>query len=160
MCGLAFSGKSTLARKIAEHIGGKRIAFDELWVEKDEEKTIPKDVNGWRLVRKIAQEEVRKSLGMGVSVVYDDTNARFEHREEIRNIAKEVGADSTVIFLNTHLKVIRKREEANRTLGERHEVEPENFQKVLEQLEPPHPDEKVLEFTPETNLETFLQKFH
>lgn len=30
---LAFSGKSTLARKIAERTGSRLIAFDKLWVE-------------------------------------------------------------------------------------------------------------------------------
>lgn len=35
MRGLAFAGKSTLARKIAEYTGSKVIAFDKLWVEKD-----------------------------------------------------------------------------------------------------------------------------
>lgn len=38
MCGLAFSGKSTLARKIAEHTNSKLIAFDKLWVEKDKDQ--------------------------------------------------------------------------------------------------------------------------
>ena len=62
MCGIAFSGKSTLARKIAEHTGSKRIAFDELWVEKDKDKPMPKDADGWKYIRKVAQDEVLKSL--------------------------------------------------------------------------------------------------
>lgn len=58
MCGLAFSGKSTLARKIAEHTGSKRIAFDELWVEKDKEQPVPKSDEGWRFIRKVGQNVV------------------------------------------------------------------------------------------------------
>ena len=46
MCGLAFSGKSTLARKIAEHTNSKLIAFDKLWVEKDKDQPVPKGVEG------------------------------------------------------------------------------------------------------------------
>ena len=46
MCGLAFSGKSTLARKIAEHTKSKLIAFDKLWVEKDKDQPVPKGVEG------------------------------------------------------------------------------------------------------------------
>ena len=42
MCGLAFSGKSTLARQIAQQIGCKLIAFDKLWVIKDKENPVPK----------------------------------------------------------------------------------------------------------------------
>ena len=50
MCGLAFSGKSTLARKIAERTGNTLIAFDKVWVQKDKEKSVPKNEEGWRYI--------------------------------------------------------------------------------------------------------------
>lgn len=158
MCGLAFSGKSTLARKIAEHTKSKLIAFDRLWVEKDKDQSVPKGVEGWRFIRKVAQDEVTKALQEGSSVVYDDNNIRFEHREELREIARRLGAEDVVIYLNTPLELIREREAANRVTGDRHEVEPVNFQTVLEQLEPPIQNENVLEFKPNTNVEEFLGK--
>lgn len=46
MCGLAFSGKSTLARKIAERTGSRLIAFDKLWVKKEKEQPITKGDEG------------------------------------------------------------------------------------------------------------------
>lgn len=158
MCGLAFAGKSTLARKIAEHTNSKLIAFDKLWVEKEKERPISKDAKGWRFIRKVARDEILRSLKEGISVVYDDTNVRFEHREELRKLVKESGFDSTVIYLNTPLKVIKAREQTNRVTRERHEVEPKNFQTVLEQLEVPTAYEKALEFTPETDLDDFLRR--
>lgn len=160
MCGLAFAGKSTLSRKIVEHTGSKLIAFDKLWVEKDKEQPVPKGDEGWRFIRKVGQEEVAKALQEGISVVYDDNNVRFEHREELRKVAEGVGIDSVVIYLDTPLEIIRAREQANRSTGERHEVEPENFQTVLEQLEPPSSTENVLEFKPDTNVEEFLNKLN
>lgn len=160
MCGLAFAGKSTLARKIAEHTNSKLIAFDKLWVEKEKEGLVTKGSEGWRFIRKTAQDEISKSLRRGVSVVYDDNNPKFDHREEIRKIAKEIGSDSVVIYLSTPLEVIRAREQANRSTGERHEVTPENFQTVLEHFEPPTPDENILEFKPDTNVEKFLKKLN
>ena len=158
MCGLAFSGKSTLARKIAEHTKSKLIAFDKLWVEKDKDQPVPKGAEGWRFIRKVGQDEVAKAIQEGNSVVYDDNNVRFEHREELREIARRLGAKDIVIYLNTPLELIREREAANRITGDRHEVEPVNFQTVLEQLEPPMPNENVLEFKPNTNVEEFLNK--
>lgn len=157
MCGLAFSGKSTLARKIAEKTDSDLVAFDQLWVLKDKEKPISKDADGWRFIRKVAQEEVAKKLTDGKSVVYDDNNVKKEHRDELQRVAKNAGVGAVVVYLNTPLEIIRQREQANRTSHERHEVEPENFNTVLEQLEPPMELEgKVIEFTPETNLENFL----
>ena len=76
MCGLAFSGKSTLARKIASHTGSKIIAFDKLWVDKDKEKPIHKGVKGWRFIRKVAQDAIARTLQAEKSVVYDDNNVR------------------------------------------------------------------------------------
>src|SRR5690242_5159424 len=96
MCGLAFSGKSTLARKIAEHIPADLISFDKLWVEKDKEKTITKNAEGWRYIRNLAQDKILVLLKSGKSVVYDDNNPRKEHREELRKIAKEAGVKATV----------------------------------------------------------------
>ena len=156
MCGLAFSGKSTLARKIAERTGSKLVAFDKLWVEKDKENPIPKGDEGWRFIRKVGQYEVAKSLQEGNSVVYDDNNVRFEHREELRLVARRFSTRPIVVYLNTPIEVIRERETTNKITSERHEVEPENFQTVLEQLQPPLVDEDVLEFTPSMNIENFL----
>lgn len=158
MCGLAFSGKSTLAIKIAEQTGSKRIAFDELWVEKDKEQPIPKGDEGWRFIRKVGQQEVAKALQEGRDVVYDDNNVRLEHREELREVAKRFGARAITIYLNTPMELIRERESINRGTGERHEVEPENFQKVVEQMQIPTPEENVVEFTPNSDLNEFIQK--
>ena len=158
MCGLAFSGKSTLARKIAEYTGSRLIAFDKLWVEKEKEQPITKGDEGWRFIRKVAQDEIANTLKEGQSVVYDDNNIRLEHREELREIARGFGVNSIVIYLNTPMELIRERELANKTTGERHKVEPENFQKVVEQLEVPSSNENVLEFTPNTAIEKFLSE--
>lgn len=56
------------------------------------------------------------------------------------------------------MDLIKERERVNKTTGERHEVEPENFQTVVEQLEVPTPNEHTLEFTPETDVNEFLKK--
>ena len=158
MCGLAFSGKSTLARKIAEYTGSKIIAFDKLWVEKDKEQPVPKGAEGWKFIRKIGQVEVAKALQENISVVYDDNNVRFEHRKELREVARKVGARAVVVYLNTPLKLIRKREAINKTTGQRHEVESENFNTVLEQLQIPTTKESVMEFKPEMNLDEWVQE--
>ncbi len=156
MCGLAFSGKSTLARKITEYTKSKLIAFDRLWVEKIKNQSVPKGDEGWRFIRKVAQDEITKALQEGVSVVYDDNNAKREHRGELRSVAEEAGSESVVIYLDTPLEIIRNREEANKTSQDRHEVEPENFQKVLGDLEVPTSDENTVVFKPETKIEDFL----
>lgn len=160
MCGLAFSGKSTLAKKVAEYTKSKIIAFDRLWVEKDREKPIPKNTKGWSYIREVGQEEISESLNAGISVVYDDNNPKRKHRDELRSLARGAGADTVVIYLDTPLNVIRSREEENKVSQDRHAVEPKNFQKVLEDMEVLGKEEGALVFTPETNLDEFLKKLN
>ena len=158
MCGLAFSGKSTLGRKIAEYYSADLVSFDKLWVEKDKEKPVPKNAEGWRYIRDVAQERVLAHLKAGKSVVYDDNNPRKEHREELKKVAKEAGVTAVVIYLDTPLDIIRAREKANRASQDRHDVEPENFEKVLKDMEVPTTDEDVIIFTPEMNMGDFIKK--
>lgn len=158
MCGLAFSGKSTLARKIAEYTDGKLIAFDKLWVEQDKKKLVPEGVKGWRYIRDLAQKDIFASLRAGNSVVYDENNPKKEHRKELWDVAKKAGADAVVIYLNTSLDIIRDREEANRSAQNRHNVELKNFEKVMRDLEVPTADENIMIFTPEMNIDDFIKK--
>ncbi len=158
MCGLAFSGKSTLARKIAEYTKSNLIAFDTLWIEKDKEKPVPKNAEGWRYIRDAAQTGILTALRDGSSVIYDDNNPRKEHREELRNIAKKAGVELIIIYLDTPLDTIRTRENNNKVKAERHSVEPKNFEKVLADFERPTADENAMVFTPEMDVDSFLKK--
>jgi predicted kinase len=158
MCGPAFSGKSTLARKIAERTGSRLIAFDTMWIEEDKKHSIPKDAEGWRYIRDKAQEEILQTLKEGVSVVYDDNNPKRDHREELKRIAETAGAEACVVYLDTSLVIICEREKANRISQDRHDVEPENFEKVLNDMEIPTADENLLVFAPDMNIEGFLSE--
>lgn len=155
MCGLAFSGKSTLAKKIAEHTGSKLVSFDKLWIA-EKVGSVPQGEEGWRYIRGLAQEEILAALKSGNSVVYDENNAKKEHREELQEVAKSAGADSAVVHLDTSVNIIKLREETNNLLQNRHNVTPENFNKVLLDFEPPTPDENAMVYKPKTNLEEFL----
>ena len=144
---------------ITKYTGSKIIAFDKLWIEKDREKPIPKDAAGWAYVRSIAQVQVLNSLCSGASVVYDDNNPKRQHRDELRNLATKAGVNSIIIYLDTSLDIIRSREQANIISQDRHEVQPQDFKKVLADMEIPTPEEgRVLIFTPETNLDEFLKR--
>jgi len=158
MCGLAFSGKSILARKIADYTSSDLVAFDKLWVEKDKEKPVPEDADGWRYIRAVAQEKALGYLKAGNSVVYDDNNPRREHREELIKVAREAGVRAVIIYLDTPLDIIKTREEANKTLKERHDVEPENFQKVSQDMEVPASDENVVIFKPGMDIDQFFEE--
>ena len=158
MCGPAFSGKTTLSKLIAQKTSAKRFAFDEIWVEKEETGTDLGGTEGWKHVREAALDEILETLRSGVSAVYDENNPKREHRKEFADAARRAGFQSVVVFMDIPLETIRSRRLANLTSQERHDVDDKNFDKVLNDLERPGDDEDALTFTPDTELEEFVNK--
>lgn len=159
LCGLGFSGKSTLAKKISESKNAVLVSQDAIYFEKEKE-LYPNldDEEGWELIRKIAFERVAENLKEGKSVVYDDTNTRYEHRDALRKIALENNTESTVVFVDTPEAILVERQIKNKETKERHDVEQKYLNQAKAELEIPQSDENVFIFTPETNLEEWLSK--
>ena len=156
LSGLAFSGKSTLAKRLAEHVDAELVSFDPLWVEN--ESKIPDLKEGWQFIRELAKEKILSYLQSGRSVVFDDTNPRREHREEFVKLTVQVGAKSLVVFVDTPISVIRERMKANLKDPQRHDVSEEKFQNNVRQLESPGEDENYLVFLPTDSVEDWLKK--
>src|SRR4051812_25686927 len=77
LCGLPFSGKSTLGRALAAQAGGAIVSFDELYAEHGEVLARTRDTLAvWQAIRELAGERIGALLRDGVSVVYDNTNFR------------------------------------------------------------------------------------
>jgi predicted kinase len=156
MCGLAFSGKTTLAKAIAKATGSVIVSFDDIYIKEVPNFAGVDKVETWRITRRIGEDEIARLLSSGKSVVYDNTNARKEHRDFIRGIADKSKAKTMTIFVNTPIDLIRERQRKNKFSKERVDVNAEDFNEVLQQLEPPVGEENMFEFIPETNLEEFL----
>ena len=158
LCGLPFSGKTTLAKKIAAYMKCTLIGFDSVWKELESELDPKMDkVEEWKFVLNRTHDRIRDLLRKNKSVVYDDINARIEHREALRNIAKECHASSIVLFVNTPLSIIKERERDNKAVQQRHDVEPENFKNALAQFQKPRSVENVMEYTPQTDTTLWLK---
>lgn len=159
MCGVAFSGKSTLAKKIAEAKKAVLISQDELWFKKKAELNLDPDSDeDWNMVLQLSIAAVKEKLLDGLSVVFDDISLKYKDREGLRNLAKEFGVEAVVIFLNIPRNIQQERQTKNTETKERHEV-PENLIAWgWEELEIPREDENTFEFKPETNIEDWLSK--
>lgn len=162
MCGLSFSGKTTLSKKIAESLKATRISFDELWVEleKDDEY-FPSEggVEGWKYVCLKAEEKIASLLNDGKNVVYDNTNTKKEHRDRIKSIAEKYAAMAIVVYMHVPFDEIKQREKENLTTGERHTVQSDNFKNAVEQFEEPMEDEYTLVYNPKIPIDFWLKMF-
>lgn len=158
MCGLAFSGKSTLTKEITRHTGAILVSQDSIWFEKLEEtKTIGKKPT-YLSVLDISKTKIRKALMSGKSAIFDNTNAGFNHREEFRQIANECGAKSVVVYLNVSNEELQKRWETNKITRDRHGVNENEIQTVRSHFEAPTQTENLIEFMPTDNVTDWLNR--
>lgn len=149
MCGVGFAGKSTLAKKIAEHTGATLVSQDAMYFEKEEELRLDPDSDEqWRMILTMCHGKIREELGGGNSVVFDDTSLQVSHRDELRDIARETSAETKVVFLDTPVEVQKERQARNKITGERHDVEQHHLDKAIEDLQPPTEGEHVIVVKP------------
>lgn len=159
MVGVGFAGKSTLAKNIAEHFKIPLVSQDALFFEKEKELNLNEDDDAqWKMLLDMCKERIKELLIKGESVVFDNVNLKREHRDELREIAKEAGGKAVVVYLDTPEDVLNKRQDRNKISRERHDVKQEYLDDAKAQLEIPTDDEDTYRFTPETDLDSFLKK--
>ncbi|MDQ3239578.1 MAG: ATP-binding protein [bacterium] len=153
ICGLPFSGKTYLSNKISKYTNCTLISYDQLWLDKKNETG--EDLS-WEQLSSTVHRLIINNLRIGISVIYDTLNDTVNNREILRKIAQKEKGESIVIYTNTTLDTVLKRQVENKKSGDRHSVSEENFQNALKRFEPPHEIENALEFTPETDIEIWL----
>jgi predicted kinase len=158
-CGVSFSGKSTLAKRIAEHKKAFLISQDALWFEKEKEWNLQEDSDeDWSRIYKIAKERIGAELSKGHSVVFDDLSLKYADRESLRNIAKEHAARAVLIYLDTPTAVREERRTKNMQTSERHQVKQEIVDWANKEMEIPSAQEHAIVFTPEMELGSWLRE--
>ena len=155
LCGLPFSGKSMLARHLATATGSVLVAYDDLWLEKKRETG---DSLEFDELCDLAEGRLAQALEQGLSAVYDTLNNSTGWRDRLRHIAARRGARSVIVYLNTPLSVIEARRRKNEITGERHNVGSDILHAEIARFEAPRPGENALEFTPDTNLASWLEE--
>ncbi len=158
MCGLPFSGKSTLARAIVEHAGCAYISLDEINRERGlgfGGDGIP--VEEWERTHAAALERLRTRLPQG-DVVLDDTCCYRWIRDRYRVLAADLGIPTRVIHLDVSAEVISQRMQENRTTGSRRNVREDIFDKVADSFEVPGDDEDVIVFDGSASLHGWVAR--
>jgi predicted kinase len=153
LCGLPFSGKSTLAQQLASATGSVLVSYDAIWWEKKRETG---ESWGFDALCDLAEARLAVALEGGVSAVYDTLNNSKGWRDRLRRLAAQHGARSVVVYLNTPLAVIEERQRDNQVTGERHSVSPDTLRAEVAKFEAPGPIEEAIEFTPDTDFASWL----
>ncbi len=157
MCGLAFTGKTTLAKALVERTNAAYISLDEINAERGLWGGAGIPVEEWERTHQIALRRMDELMPYGRDVVLDDTNNLRRLRDRFRANAGRHGYHTRVIYLDIPLRELRRRMERNQTTGERAAVKADIFDELVGGFEPPAEDEDVLRFTGQASVESWLQ---
>lgn len=160
MCGLPFSGKSTLSKKIAERLGIKIISFDETWIEVEKKLGVVPDGGGvdqWEHINTECENKAREMLQSGMSVVYDNLGHDLAQRQHMRDLADDAGAVSELVYVNVDKGTVRKRREVNVISNVRAQVDNQIFNKAIEDFEEPNSGEMAIVYNPTDSVDEWIE---
>ncbi len=158
LCGLPFSGKTVLARRLNERYGLPIVCIDEIkfahgfpWVENS-----PITAADWDRIFAESYDRTRELLHEGKSVVYDCANLQRESREQLRDLAAAERCPSRTIFVDVPVGAVRARWRRNRVTGERFDLPEALFESALAAFQSPGADEEALVYDGTTELDAWI----
>jgi predicted kinase len=143
MVGYPGAGKTTVSKIIAELSGA-----EHLWADKERRQmfgTVYRRDQSAELYKNL-NNRAKSLLSAGKSVVFDANFNYLADREHLRQIAKNVGADTKLLWITTPEDIAHKRacDDPN---GNRLYVQMTNkdFERVASSLEEPSQDEQAIQ---------------
>jgi predicted kinase len=156
MCGLAFSGKSTFARQVAERIGAMVVSLDAILAERGLYGGEGLPIEEWERASCEAVDRIRTLAGKGRPIILDDTCSRRFLRERYRELADELDLGFLVIYLDVPLETVRARIAHAARTATRRIINPNVFEAHLASFEPPEADEAVERFRDEETARRWI----
>jgi predicted kinase len=144
MCGLPFSGKTTLAHALANQCGFIHLDLDAMARAKN---LFPEEgINNeqWGHIFGEVYEQVAALLATGESVVVDAVNSSRAGRDSFRAIAQRHGISVHVIYLDLSIEEIEQRRQTNQVDPQRPPVRDNDFVELATEFEVPTADENLL----------------
>jgi len=146
LCGLAFSGKSTLAAAVRRRLGCALVSLDELNARRGLHGGLGIPEEEWARTHQEALLAVEAALQAGCTVIVDDTNCFRFLRDDYRRIADRHGVPTVVLYLEAPLALVRARMRANDLEPSRPPIAEPVLLDLVEKFEPPAADETVIVF--------------
>jgi predicted kinase len=137
MCGLSFSGKSTLAAQLAAELDAEVISLDAINLERGLDSGQGITLEEWAETNRIAEDRVQDLLRADRQVVVDDTGSPRFIRDGWRDVAEAAGRGFVLVWVQIDEPLLRERLQANRAAQSRHDVTDEVLAAHLTEFEPP-----------------------
>ncbi len=157
MCGIAFSGKSTVARRLAEKLGAAVVSLDAINDERGFRAGDVIDDKEWEKTSHIALERMSIFMTQRVAIVLDDTLSHRFLRDRYRRHAAGHGYDFTIVHVDTPLDVIAARREANTLAPARSEISDAVFSDHVARFQHPASDETVVHLRTPAEIDRWIE---
>jgi predicted kinase len=148
VCGLSFSGKSTLGKAISERFGYEEVDVDETKINLYGQRTQDEDLvpEDWARIYTETDQLIENLLKSGKSVLDASRNFSKTERNIVKSIADKAGVPLITVYVDTPEQMARQRLLENRRKPTRREVTDKDFEDVIRAMEPPTADEHPLIF--------------
>lgn len=103
MCGIAFSGKTTVAKQLSQALDCACVSLDDINSERGLHGGEGIAVEEWKRTHGIALERMRELMARGEDIVLDDTNCFRWLRDRYRDSARANGYIVELVFLEVPL---------------------------------------------------------
>jgi predicted kinase len=158
ICGISFSGKSTLGKAITKRFGYAEVDVDETKFHLYGQNIKDEDLKPEDWVRVYAKTDrlIDNHLRSGKNVVDASRNFSKAERDIAKIIAHKAGAAIVTVYVDTPVGIARQRLLENRLNPSRRNVTDKDFVEVISAMEPPEAAEKPLIFHHLDNLDSWL----
>ena len=156
LCGLAFSGKSTIARRVATETGAGLISYDAINAARGFDGGTAMDDSEWEKTSLMAAAQARAMLLAGRSVVVDDTFSHRFLRDRFRQVAAAVAVPFVLLFVDTPLAIIEARIADNARTHARGHIAPDVFAHHRDRFQFPGDDESPVRLAGAADLQRWL----
>ena len=158
-CGIPFSGKTTLAKKLSEKFGFVRVDLDEIKFDLFGKNILDEQIDhaGWDKVFKKIYETIEIFLKAQKTIIYDTGNFTKHERDLVRKISDKLNIQTKTIFVNTSKKTAEKRWQENKLSKERFDVSENDFYEAMAEMEPPDFSENVIVYDEKDKAEDWLK---
>ena len=157
MCGLSFSGKTTLARAISDVVDAEYIGLDDINDERGLRGGEGIPAEEWEKTSLIAVERLGALLAAGRDVVLDDTLCFRWLRERYASVADRFGARFILIYISAPLPEIYDAMARNAAVQQRNPIRAEVFEAHASSFECPTSDERPLVYDRSAPVKAWIE---
>lgn len=158
--GYPFAGKTVLAKELEKRFGFTRLSIDEIKFEFGfqgiSDADIPEDV--WQKLFEELDLRVVSALKQNQTVLNEYAWLTRKWRDRARKLARDLGIETRIIFVDAPENVVRNLLKANRKEIKRFDVPDDVFEYAIRYFEPPATDENMIIYSHADNLDDWIRR--